>query len=164
VSYPQQQPAPAPYQSPVQYTGQPASFFPAQQAAAPSCRMCGSVPAAKVTFRGHQGFVIVMRFLSIEGPFCRDCGLGTFRTMTSRTLVQGWWGYASFVITPIIVLLNLVRRGTVADLAAPRPNPHGPSRPPLHPGAPLMARPMTWAGLLILVSLVCFLVLVFTAG
>jgi hypothetical protein len=149
VSYPQQQPV---------------SFFPVQQPAVLCCRMCGSVPAAKVTFRGHQGFVIVMRFLSMEGPFCRDCGLGTFRSMTSRTLVQGWWGYASFVITPIIVLLNLFRRGTVAGLGAPYPHPHGPSRPPIDPGPPLMARPLTWVGLLIPVALACFIIVAIARG
>ena len=67
-----------------------------------ACRFCGCVPAVETTFRGHQGFLVVMRFLSVPGPFCRDCGLATFRTMTSRTLVQGWYGYGSLIITPIM--------------------------------------------------------------
>jgi hypothetical protein len=114
-----------------------------------SCRLCGSVPAVDTTFRGHQGMVVVMRFLRFEGPFCRDCGLGTFRHMTSRTLVQGWWGYGSFISTPITVLINLFRRNKVAKLAPPQPNPFGPSRPPMNPGKRLLARPMTWIGLCI---------------
>jgi hypothetical protein len=162
VSYPP--PAPQQPQSPVQFQGKPQ--FPAQpaysaparsgqfspgtpQAPVPACRMCGSVPAAKVTFRGHQGIIVFMRFLSLEGPFCRDCGLGTFRAMTSRTLVQGWYGYASFIITPFVVLINLVRRSRVASLPAPHPNPYAPSRPPMDPGPRLLERPMTWLGLCI---------------
>ena len=123
-----------------------------------ACRMCGSVPAAPAKFRGHQGFVVMMRFLSLDGPFCRDCGLSTFRSMTSRTLVQGWYGYASFIITPITVLMNIVRRGKVAKLPAPQPNPYGPSRPPMDPGPRLLMRPMTIVGLGIPFALIILLI------
>jgi hypothetical protein len=149
VSYPQQQSAAAPGQA-----------VPGQgQFLVVACRMCGSVPAAPVTFRGHQGFVVVMRFLSQPGPFCRDCGMATFRAMTARTLVQGWYGWASLIITPITVLINLVKRGQVAHLAAPQPNPYGPSRPPMNPGPRLLQRPMAVIGLaipLVLIALIAF--------
>src|SRR5262249_57864366 len=79
------------------------------------CRLCGSVPASDVTFRGHQGMLVIMRFLHTRGPFCRDCGLATFRSMTGKTLWQGWWGYLSLVITPITVLINLARPSRVAQ-------------------------------------------------
>ena len=129
------------------------------QVAVTSCRMCGSVPAAEAKFRGHQGFVVMMRFLSLDGPFCRDCGLATFRSMTSKTLVQGWYGYASFIITPITVLMNVARRGKVANLPAPQPNPWGPSRPPMDPGAHLLARPMTIIGLGVPLALIMLIIL-----
>jgi hypothetical protein len=122
------------------------------------------VPAADVTFRGHQGFVIVMRFLRMDGPFCRDCGLATFRLMTSRTLVQGWWGYASFIITPITVLINLAKRGKVANLPAPQPAPNGQSRQPMDPGPPLLARPMTIIGLAIPFALFLLFVVAIVAS
>jgi len=136
--------APAPVGYPA---GQPMAA--AGQMPMVSCRFCGSVPAVETTFRGHQGMIVLMRFLRMEGPFCRDCGLGTFRHMTSRTLVQGWYGYGSFIITPITVLINLFKRGKVAKLPAPQPNPFGPSRQPMNPGPRLLARPMTWLGLCI---------------
>lgn len=113
------------------------------------CRFCGCVPAAQVTFRGHRGMIIIMQFLRQPGPFCRDCGLATFRSMTARTLLQGWWGYFSFIITPFTVLTNLVRRGKVAGLPAPTPPPSGQHKRPMDPGAPLFARPMALAGLAI---------------
>jgi hypothetical protein len=144
----------------------PATPYPgaaAGQMAMLSCRLCGSVPAVNATFRGHVGMVYLMRFKRFEGPFCRDCGLGTFRHMTSRTLVQGWYGYASFVITPITVLINLVRRNKVARLAPPQPNPFGPSRQPMNPGNRLLARPMTWIGLAIPFVVLALLILAISA-
>ena len=84
--------------------------------------------------------------------------------MTSRTLLQGWFGYASFVITPFTVLTNLIRRGKVARLAPPQPNPHGPSRPPMNPGPSLLARPATYAGVAIPLILVAFVIAVAASG
>lgn len=166
MSHPQQ---PFPAGAPEQFHGAPPVHpqpYAPQQYAVPqpaggvvACRMCGSVPAAQATFRGHQGFLIVMRFLSQQGPFCRDCGLATFRSMTARTLIQGWYGWLSLLITPVTVLINLARRGRVAGLAAPGPHPYGPSRRPMDPGARLLQRPTAIIGLvigLVLISLIVF--------
>jgi len=177
-------PAPAPYGGvPMGHPGPPAygpqdayaggqqAHYPGQQQATPpgapvltACRLCGSVPATPVKFRGHQGMIVIMRFLSTEGPFCRTCGLGVFRHMTSRTLVQGWYGYGSFIITPITVLINLIRRARVVALAPPQPNPYGPSRPPMDPGPRLLQLPMTWVGIAIGVALIGLLVTAIVTG
>jgi hypothetical protein len=103
-----------------------------------ACRLCGSVPAANVTFRQHTGMILMMRFGSLSGPFCRDCGVYVFRKMTAHTLLAGWWGWASFFITPVILLLNLARRGKVARLAAPIRQLA--NRQPADPGKPLYQR------------------------
>jgi hypothetical protein len=115
------------------------------------------VPAAEVTFRGHRGMVFIMQFLHIQGPFCRDCGLATFRDMSAKTLIQGWWGYFSFLATPVTVLINVARRGKVANLQPPRPPAHGPSGRPMDPGAPLLTRPAALIGL----SIPLFLLVLF---
>src|SRR6266545_3249169 len=130
---------------------QPATYGQTQAPPAPQtqCRLCGCVPAAEVTFRGHRGLLVMMQFLHLTGPFCRDCGLATFREMSAKTLIQGWYGYASFVITPITVLINVIRRGKVANLPAPRPPAQGPHGRPMDPGAPLMTRPAALVGLFI---------------
>lgn len=139
-----------------QYAPPPRSYAPPQGSPygaamvdpnALRCRFCGCVPAARVKFRGHRGMIVMMTFLSLDGPFCRDCGLSTFRRMTASTLIAGWWGYASFLITPVTVVINLVRRGKVADLPAPVPPPNGPSQHPMDPGKPLLARPQAIIGL-----------------
>lgn len=123
------------------------------------CRICGCMPAADTTFRGHQGIIIIMRFLHVKGPFCRDCGMSTYRRMTANTLVQGWWGYASSIITPITVLINLVRRGKVANLPAPMPPPDGRHGQPLDPGNPLYARAQFWIGLCIPFAVIFLIIL-----
>jgi len=83
------------------------------------CEVCGCAPANFATFRGHRGLLVLMQFRQISGVFCRDCALETFRDMTAATLLQGWWGFLSFFITPAVVLVNLASRGDVASLSAP---------------------------------------------
>lgn len=188
-AYPGQQahPAQAPYPPHAPYPGQAAypgqEGYPAQpvypgqtyptdqpggwaQAASATpqlrCRFCDSGPAVKTTFRGHQGMVVIMRFLSEPGPYCRDCGLATFREMTSRTLVQGWWGYISFLATPLTVLWNLIVSRKVRNLPAPVPT--HPQLRPMDPGPRLLMRPMTIVGLAIPFALFILLMLVAVTG
>ncbi|MGW7098166.1 hypothetical protein [Streptomyces sp. NPDC054838] len=141
---PQQGAAPQhnPYATPQQPSGAPYGYaYPAHpqqpQPAGYACRVCGAQPAAPGTVRGHQGMVLMMRFLSTHGPFCRDCGTSVVREMSSKTLWQGWWGPASLFITPLTVLVNLVPRSAFRKLAPPV----GGFRPPLDPGKPLWQRP-----------------------
>jgi hypothetical protein len=140
-----------------------AQQFPAT-AGAPQvrCRFCGCVPAVQTKFRGHQGMIILMRFLSLDGPFCRDCGLSTFRDMTTKTLWQGWYGYGSMIITPITVLMNLFRRGKVAKLPAPQRAADGSGGTPMNPGKPLLARPAALIGICIPFLLIALFVLIIT--
>ncbi|MFJ4777574.1 hypothetical protein [Streptomyces sp. NPDC088762] len=106
------------------------------QPGAHGCRMCGAWPVAAETVYGHQGFIVLMRFLSRKGPFCRDCGLATYRRMSSDTMWQGWWGPLSAFITPVTLLMNLGPRAAFRRLAPPA----GGFRPPLDPGRPLWRR------------------------
>lgn len=102
----------------------------------PGCTLCGGYPAVPATVRGHQGLLVMMRFLKRRGNFCRDCGIATHREMTTKTLWQGWWGFLSFAITPITLLINLGARGKFNKL----PPPTGGARPPLDRGKPIFAR------------------------
>ncbi|MFD6101447.1 hypothetical protein ACFWFQ_02155 [Nocardia salmonicida] len=101
------------------------------------CAYCGSTPAARVDIRGHRGFVIFMQLLKSPGPFCRDCGLATYRKMTVESMWIGWWGFLSAVINPVTLLINLGPRSTLTKL--PPPIPGGP-RIPMQPGKPLFHR------------------------
>lgn len=124
------------YAQPAAY-GQPGPYGqPAPGGAV--CRFCGGFPAVEATVRGHQGLIVVMRFLKQPGPFCRTCGTAVLRDMSARTLVQGWWGYASSIATPITLLMNLAVHGKLRRLPPPVPGAHGPQP---DPGPPLTRRP-----------------------
>ncbi|MGW2491561.1 LppU/SCO3897 family protein [Streptomyces sp. NPDC001606] len=174
------QPA-APYPHAPGGYGQPPAAVPAPQgaagyaynpqaAAAPyppapgvGCEVCGAAPAEQVTVRGHQGFIVMMRFLRRQGVFCRTCGTAIFRKMQSDTMAQGWWGPASSLITPITLLINLFTLKKLRNL----PEPAGAWRAPLDPGAPVLRRPMGMVGLLPLTGFALFVLLIIigaTAG
>lgn len=159
------QPPAAGYGFPPPQQGQiPAPGFPPappQQGYGPVCRFCGSVPAVEATIRGHQGFVVIMRFLKLSGPFCRTCGIAAHRNMTSRSLWQGWWGIASSVINPITMLINLPQRSKINKLPPPMP---GAPAMPMDPGKPVFARPASWVVLLPVALLVVAVIAGVTAA
>ncbi|WP_145791408.1 LppU/SCO3897 family protein [Kitasatospora atroaurantiaca] len=121
-----------------------------------SCRYCGSVPAVEANFRGHQGLIVILRYLKRQGPYCRTCGIASHRDMTSDSLWQGWWGIPSMIVNPIVMLINIPQRLKVNKLAEPLP---GAPRPPMNPGKPVYLRP-TILGALIPAILISLIVLV----
>jgi hypothetical protein len=120
------------YQAPQQQAGQQA--YGGQR-----CRLCGSGPAAQATFRAVVGAVFMHTIWTAPGPYCRDCGLHTFRRQTTKTLTGGWCSIGAIVLTPIFLLMNLSSRSNVAKLPAPQPS--GDGRAPLDPGPPVFQRP-----------------------
>ncbi|MFJ8011619.1 hypothetical protein [Streptomyces sp. NPDC096339] len=126
---------------------------PAWEHGAPFCRSCGAQPAAKVTFRAHQGLLIMMRFQKVEGPFCKSCGTSVARQMTTATMGLGWWSPFSLVFfSPFTLIWNLVAGRKLAALTPPGPALPGgtrlPEGKPVHqrPMAYLAIAPLIWAG------------------
>ncbi|GAA3063972.1 hypothetical protein GCM10020000_54400 [Streptomyces olivoverticillatus] len=92
-----------------------------------------------MTVRGHQGILVMMRFLSMKGPFCRNCGTAVVREMSGKTLWQGWWSPVSLVvITPLTLIWNLFIRARINKLPPPVPGQPGPQ---LDPGIPAAQAP-----------------------
>ncbi|MER7400289.1 hypothetical protein ABT381_32800 [Streptomyces sp. NPDC000151] len=150
---------PAPYgMSPQggQPYGQPQQGpYGAPQPGPEGCRFCGGGPAARVTFRAHQGFLILMRFQKYDGPMCGNCGIAVYRTMMTATLWQGWWSpFSLFLFTPFTVIWNLVARRKVSKLPAPAPGQHGRQA---DPGKPVHQRPLAYIAL-IPVLWICFMI------
>ncbi|MCX5256286.1 hypothetical protein OOK27_19480 [Streptomyces canus] len=145
----QQAPAPGPYQQ-MPTPGRPQQYgggMPAGGPGSAACQICGAAPAAPVTVRGHQGMLVIMRFLKREGIFCRTCALASFRDMQAETMVLGWWGPLSLLITPFTLLANLSALSGIRRI--PEPVTAG-FRPPLDPGKPVFKRP---AGILALIPM-----------
>ncbi|WP_242001874.1 LppU/SCO3897 family protein [Kribbella steppae] len=106
--------------------------------------------------RGHQGMIVVMRFLKLQGPFCRTCGIATVRDMTAKSLWQGWWGIGSMIVNPITMLMNIEPWAKFRKL--PEPAPGAPGRP-MNPGKPLVQRP-AMAMLLLPIALIAAIVVI----
>lgn len=128
-----------------------ATYF---QAGPVRCRFCGSMPAVPMTIYEHNGYIVLMSFKNLKGPFCRDCGLHVWRRMTNATLLRGWLGFLSFFIAPVTALINLVNLGKLTSL--PAPDPGSSVRPPADPGPGLFRRPgvYVYAGVLVVVVLI----------
>ncbi|MGF1427943.1 LppU/SCO3897 family protein [Kitasatospora sp. LaBMicrA B282] len=121
------------------------------QPATPACRVCGGMPAVETTVHGHQGLVVVMRFLRQPGPYCRVCGTATVRHLSQYTLLRGWWAYLSPLFTLIALLRTRSAYQKIRRLPEPVPGTHGPQ---LDPGKPLTKRGAIWMLLLPVAALV----------
>lgn len=109
------------------------------------CRMCGSTPAATVTFHRVTGLVLGHRVAGLSGPLCQGCGLALWREAQGHTLIRGWWGLFAWVRSLLALATNLGARRQLRRLAPPSSRveglhtfltePHPPTRPlPLRAG------------------------------
>ncbi|RKT06232.1 hypothetical protein BX286_4270 [Streptomyces sp. 3211.6] len=123
----------------------PAYAPPYGHAPAPGCRNCGAPQAALFSVRAHVGVLVLMRFHTLNGPFCRPCGRSLVRTLTTKTLCQGWWSPLSLVIfTPFTLIWNLLAAIKFGKLPDPTP---APGRQPLEEGPPVYARPLAYVAI-----------------
>lgn len=106
------------------------------------CMFCGSAPAIDVTLRQETGKILWRTRRSLDGAFCRDCGLAAFRSMTNRTLITGWWGVISFFVNWTTIARNVGVQRRIGQLSPPRRKPEvvAPLARPLNPGKPLHKR------------------------
>jgi hypothetical protein len=123
------------YQPPSTYL--PNQYQPAHQLPQNGCQECGAVPAVPVTLHEHHGMVLMQRFASYQGQWCRDCGVAMFRHAQRRTLLFGWWGFISFFVNVVNVVQNLVVHSRLRSLGGPA----GRMRSPLQPVASVYASP-----------------------
>lgn len=125
------------------YAPQPGHAHPAPPPP-PPCQFCGAHPAAHVTFRAHQGLLIMTKFQKVEGMMCRTCGEAVYRTTQGRTLWQGWWSpFSLFLFTPGTLVWNLFAHRKAQRITPPQTGHLG-----LDPGKPLHRRPLSYAAML----------------
>ncbi|WP_172384711.1 hypothetical protein [Streptomyces sp. MNP-20] len=138
-------------------TPQPRAAFPwPPRTVQPYCRFCGAQPTADVTIRAHQGLLVIMRFQSEAGPWCRVCGIALVRHLTTRTLWQGWWSpFSLALLTPFTLISNLAAYRRLTALEPPGPVAPGAARP--LEGAPVLKRPLAYVALVPLIWAVWFI-------
>ncbi|MEU8952569.1 hypothetical protein [Streptomyces sp. NPDC048489] len=147
------------YTAPAWYTTQPQtgiagantpipwhSLGPVPAPPEPGCHVCQAHPATRTEIRSHTGLVLWGRTRTVNQPLCRQCGISLIRTMTTRTLWQGWWGILSlFFHTPAALLQNRAahRQFRALPMSAPPPG-----RRSLAPGKPVPLRPQAYVALI----------------
>jgi hypothetical protein len=149
---------PSPSPSPVADAGAPSPWgIPPEP---PGCAICGSVPAADVTFTQGIGMVILRRTKTVRVRACRDCGTALFRKTQSQTLLTGWWGVISAFTNLGYVWGNFQARKTLDALGDPRPprerTAQTPRTTPLPVGSPTLLRPQPLVFFLFVVGLTVF--------
>ncbi len=74
------------------------------------CENCG-LPAQTtyVEFYENVGMIFMRQHRSVKGNFCKSCIDYYFWNLTGKTMLLGWWGLISFIISPFILLNNLIR-------------------------------------------------------
>ena len=115
----------------------------------PGCENCGATPARKATFHQNTGMLFSRRVRTLQGTYCRNCGLALGRSMANRSLWTGWWGIVSFIVNVGYVLGNagtLLRHGLLRS-------PRG-GQGTLDPGRAMFLR----SGVLVLAAVVAICV------
>lgn len=93
------------------------------------CQDCGVEAATKyVAFHQNIGALFVRFPSSVQGHLCKSCIHKHFWSMTATTLVLGWWGTISFIVTPFFLLNNIGRYLFCLGMA---PTPPGATPPQL---------------------------------
>jgi hypothetical protein len=100
------------------------------------CQICGRTPTAHVRFHGRHHIADAPSPNVVDGSFCRDCGIATFRTATESTLASSWKSVTAPIATPVSTVINLIGRHQVARLSEPA----AASVSSLPLGAPLLRR------------------------
>ena len=73
------------------------------------CQGCGrSIPTKRVEFYQNIGALVVRFHKSTKGQLCRSCISQVFWPYTATTFILGWWGLISLVVTPFILLNNVL--------------------------------------------------------
>ncbi len=74
------------------------------------CQDCRRrAPTRSVSFHQNIGMIIVRQYKSVQGYLCKDCVNKHFWDMTLTTLVGGWWGLISAILTPFILVNNVAQ-------------------------------------------------------
>jgi hypothetical protein len=85
------------------------------------CENCG-IPAETryVEFYENVGLLVIRKQRSAKGNLCKPCIDFYFWKLTGRTMLLGWWGVISFIVTPFILLNNLLRFMFTLSMQKPR--------------------------------------------
>lgn len=74
------------------------------------CQSCGlPVETKYIEFYENVGMIFMRQHRNVKGNFCKSCIDYYFWNFTGKTILLGWWGTISFIVTPFILLNNFFR-------------------------------------------------------
>lgn len=120
-----------------------------RQPEGPVCDLCSSVNTRSFVFTRQVGMVFQRRIGTVKALLCRDCARAIGRDFQSRTVTTGWWGLLSFPTNILYVLRNTYSLFRAWRLEQPTPPP-GFVTFPADPGRPVLLRPFSWVGPVVL--------------
>jgi len=84
------------------------------------CGECGALgPTKRFLFYESVG-ALVMRFhRSMNADLCKPCGHRFFWNFTGKTMLLGWWGVISFILSPLILINNTIQFARTLSMDAP---------------------------------------------
>lgn len=75
-----------------------------------SCQICRVDASTKrVVFYQNIGAVFLRFSKTLDARLCQRCIHKNFWKMTGTTLVLGWWGLISLIVTPFFLINNIAR-------------------------------------------------------
>lgn len=75
-----------------------------------TCESCGLPNETKyVEFYENVGMIFIRQSRNAKGRFCKACIDYYFWNFTGKTILLGWWGAISLIVTPFILLNNFFR-------------------------------------------------------
>lgn len=87
------------------------------------CMACGrNLPTRSVIFNQIIGVIYYWKRSTIEGRLCGYCIERYYWELSLKTIVFGWWGFVSFIFTPIFLILNTLIYWKSRDIRAGLPN------------------------------------------
>jgi hypothetical protein len=115
------------------------------------CQFCADTPSVDATFRQETGMIFWRTRSQVDGRFCRNCGVATFRELQNRTLMTGWWGVLSFFTNWLTLFRNIASVQRIRAL--PLTDPGGSNVAAMDPGKPLFQRGGIWVAAVVIVIL-----------
>lgn len=86
-----------------------------------ACELCGlQAPTKRVDLYQNIGMVVSRSHSEINGNLCRRCIKKYFKSYTLTTLFLGWWGLISVIVTPFMLIFNIV--SYLRTLSLPEPD------------------------------------------
>jgi hypothetical protein len=84
------------------------------------CQSCRTVaPTRSVSLHQNIGMLVARRSTHLNGVLCKACLQRKALAMTGTTLVAGWWGTISIIVTPLMILNNLTYLAMSLGMAPP---------------------------------------------